>query len=150
MSSENMDCVSSLRGQSDSPYAVSPGSNRWPGRPACVMVVSACSKPSTTFFAALLAHLFEGELKLSCVKQKSKQELGVVLGVVEHLVFDLTQPLVVWVVNLVKKKSKNEGDRQTVFSHDMTPKAIVLMPSPSNLKYYTFTLWLHKAIDGRT
>lgn len=52
---------------------------------------------------ALLAHLFEGELKLSRVQQESKQELGVVLGVVEHLVLYLTQPLVVWVVGCIRK-----------------------------------------------
>lgn len=63
-------------------------------------------KAFNNIFAALLAHLFEGELKLSRVQQESKQEFGVVLGVVEHLVLNLAQPLVVWVVSLVKKNKK--------------------------------------------
>lgn len=44
------------------------------------------------------SHLFECELKLSSIQQKLEQDLGVVLGVVEHLVFYLTQSLVVWVI----------------------------------------------------
>lgn len=35
-------------------------------------------------------HLFEGELKLSCVKEELEEDPGVVLGVIEHLVFNLT------------------------------------------------------------
>lgn len=73
-------------------------------------------KAFNNIFATLLAHLFEGELKLSRVQQEAKQELGVVLGVVEHLVLNLTQPLVVWVVSLVK--NKKEADRQKGFTHD--------------------------------
>lgn len=45
------------------------------------------------------SHLFECKLKLSRVKQKLKQDLWVILGVTEHLVFNLTQPLVVWIIS---------------------------------------------------
>lgn len=114
MSSENTDCVSSQRGQSDSPYAVSPGSNRWPGRPLVCDGWICLFTVFNNVSVALLAHLFEGELKLCRVEKESKQELWVVLGVVEYLVLDLTQPLVVWVVSLLK--NKNEGERQH-FSH---------------------------------
>lgn len=37
-----------------------------------------------------VSHLFERELKLSRVQQELEQDPGVVPGVVEHLVFDLT------------------------------------------------------------
>lgn len=57
-------------------------------------------------FSALLTYLLESKLKLSRVQQESKQYLGVVLGVVEHLLLNLTQPLVVWVVNLVEKQKQ--------------------------------------------
>lgn len=98
-----MASVSSLRGQNCSPYAVSPGSNRWRGGAPLRDGYFCLFKAFNNIFATLLAHLFEGELKLSRVQQEAKKDLGVVLGVVEHLVLNLTQPLVVWVVSLVKK-----------------------------------------------
>lgn len=53
-------------------------------------------------------HLFELELKLSRVKEKLKQDPWVVLGVVEHLLFNLTQPLVVWIIGYRRKKNKQQ------------------------------------------
>lgn len=47
-------------------------------------------------------HLFEGELKLSCVKEELEEDPGVVLGVIEHLVFNLTQSFVVWIIGCGK------------------------------------------------
>lgn len=52
------------------------------------------------------AHLFECELKLSSVEQELKQDPGVVLGVVEHLIFDLTQPLVVQIIGCKTKHAR--------------------------------------------
>lgn len=43
-------------------------------------------------------HLFECKLKLSCVKEELEEDPGVVLRVTEHLVFNLTQSFVVWIV----------------------------------------------------
>lgn len=47
-------------------------------------------------------HLFECELKLSCVQEELEEDPGVVLGVVEHLVFNLTQSFVVWIIGCGK------------------------------------------------
>lgn len=44
------------------------------------------------------SHLFKCELKLSCVEQQLEKDLRFVLGVIKHLVFDLTKALVVWVI----------------------------------------------------
>lgn len=52
----------------------------------------------TFCFGKFSSHLLERELKLSSVEQELEKHLGVVLGVVEHLIFELTQPLVVRVV----------------------------------------------------
>lgn len=43
-------------------------------------------------------HLFERKLKLSCVKEELEEDSGVVFRVNEHLVFNLTQSFVVWIV----------------------------------------------------
>ena len=50
--------------------------------------------------------LFQGELKLGCVQQKLEEDLGVVLGIVDHLVFDLAHALVVQVIGYMKKKEE--------------------------------------------
>lgn len=47
-------------------------------------------------------HLFECKLKLSCVQEELEKNPGVVLGVIEHLVFDLTQAFVVGIVGCGK------------------------------------------------
>lgn len=44
------------------------------------------------------SHLFECKLKLSSVEQKLEKDLRLVLGVIKHLVFDLTKTLVVWII----------------------------------------------------
>lgn len=54
------------------------------------------------------SHLFERELKLSGVQQQLEQDLGVVLGVVENLIFDLTQPLVVQVISYETEYCRGE------------------------------------------
>lgn len=47
-------------------------------------------------------HLFECKFKLSCVQEELEEDPGVVLGVVEHLVFDLTQAFVVGIISCGK------------------------------------------------
>lgn len=49
-----------------------------------------------------MTHLFEGELKLGSVQQELEQDLRLVLGVIEHLVFYLTQSFVVWIVGFME------------------------------------------------
>lgn len=51
-----------------------------------------------TLYIQKSAHLFQRELELCSIKQELEQDLGVVLGVVQNLIFDLTQSLVVYVV----------------------------------------------------
>lgn len=43
-------------------------------------------------------HFFECELELSRVQEQLKQDLGVVFGVIDRLILDLTQPLVVGII----------------------------------------------------
>lgn len=43
-------------------------------------------------------HFFECELELSRVQEQLKQDLGVVFGVSDCLILDLTQSLVVWII----------------------------------------------------
>ena len=56
------------------------------------------------------SHLFECELELGRVKQDLEQDLGVVLGVIEHLFFHLTQSLVVWVIGCKKLLTEQTED----------------------------------------
>lgn len=51
----------------------------------------------------LRTHLLEHELKLRSVQQELEQDLGLVFGVIEHLVFYLTQSFVVWIIGCEKK-----------------------------------------------
>lgn len=51
----------------------------------------------------LRTHLLERELKLRSVQQELEQDLGLIFGVVEHLVFNLTQSFVVWIIGCEKK-----------------------------------------------
>lgn len=44
-------------------------------------------------------HFFEYELELSCVQEQLKQDLGVVFGVTDRLILDLTQSLVVGIIH---------------------------------------------------
>lgn len=48
-------------------------------------------------------HLLERELKLRSVQQELEQDLGLVFGVVEHLLFHLTQSFVIRVIGCEKK-----------------------------------------------
>lgn len=60
-------------------------------------------------------HLFECKLKLSCVQEELEEDPGVVLGVVEHLVFDLTQAFVVGIIGCGKITTWALADWQIVF-----------------------------------
>lgn len=76
-------------------------------------------------------HLFECELKLSSVQQQLEQHLGLVLGVTENLVFDLTQPLVVWVIGYDTKTRLRRRDIYFLsYQMQMTAKTELVFVPP--------------------
>ena len=45
------------------------------------------------------AYLLQNELKLGSVQQQLEENLGAVLGVVDDLLFYLTKPFVIWIID---------------------------------------------------
>jgi len=58
-------------------------------------------------FNYISIYLFEYELKLGRVQQQLEQNFGIVFGVIDNLLFDLTQSLVVWIISFKKNNNNN-------------------------------------------
>ncbi len=78
-------------------------------------------------------YLFEYELKLGSVQQQLKQNFGIVFGVVDDLILDLTQSLVVWIISFNKNKKTITWKSILIYSFKMnliikTSKTILIHP----------------------
>lgn len=76
--------------------------NQYPSRFFCVSDQNDMTQNTGGHTFQVDPHLFECKLKLSRVQEELEEDPGVVLGVVEYLIFDLTQAFVVGIIGCGK------------------------------------------------
>jgi len=68
-------------------------------------------------FKIISIYLFEYELKLGRVQQQLEQNFGIVFGVIDNLLFDLTQSLVVWIISFKKTTTTTTITLKSILMH---------------------------------